>query len=95
MCVDQYPFSLPFSSSGTGGIMTIDQTKLIVDSATRVDVNIAFNNMGEDAFNSFLSFALPRNIFTYRSLLPQSVSSLLLITPVTEQNSCERKYIFF
>ena len=75
--------------------MTTDQTRLIVDSATRVDVNIAFNNMGEYALNSFLSFALPRDIFTYRSLLPQSVSSLLLITPVTEQNSCEYKYAFF
>ena len=75
--------------------MTTDQTRLIVDSATRVDVYIAFSNMGEDAFNSFLSFALPRDIFTYRSLLPQSVSSLLPVTPVTEQNSHECKYAFF
>ena len=75
--------------------MTTDQTKLIVDSATRVDVYITFNNIGEDAFNSFLSFALPRDIFTYRSIFSQSVSSLLLITPVTEQNSCECKYAFF
>ena len=51
-----------------------DQSQLTVDAIERVDVSLSFENLGEIAFNAFITFELPRNIFTHRQVLPQSVS---------------------
>ena len=51
-----------------------DQSQLTVDAVDRVDVSLSFENLGENAFNAFITFTLPRNIFSLRRVLPPSVS---------------------
>ena len=51
----------------------VDQSQLTVDAVDRVDVSLRFENLGEIAFNAFITFELPRSIFTHRQVLPPSV----------------------
>ena len=66
--------TLVYSCRTVSGEEYVDQSQLTVDAVDRVDVSLRFENLGEIAFNAFITFELPRNLFTHRRVLPPSVS---------------------
>lgn len=56
----------------------VDQ--LIVGAVDRLNIYLMYQNDGEDAFNSYIEFALPRQYFQHYDVFPLSVSHELCYT---------------